>query len=228
MSDHIERMGYTPCFKWPEKTREDDEFEYYKISVPRHLIRMHLEEGNVWPGYVETDEEGEYDESVVLGVIWLPGIPSPEPLDADADFVYYEIAVPIEFLDSYIMDGNVQYRVLYETKAFKLETPAEKAEREAALMEEEKFTPSAGSSMPGRDELDVVKRVKKTKHAIYEIELQCNGYNEAEDRPCGLIHCEVTSDLFSALSGRMCGVCGGTSLSLIKANAIVREEEDDG
>ena len=228
MSDHIERMGMFPCFKWPEKTREDHEFEYFKVRVPRHHIRMHIAEGGKWPGYRETTEQGEYDESVVLGVIWLPGmLPNPEPLDADADFVYYELQVPKEFLDTYIMGGNVQYRILYETQAFKLENAAEKAEREAAELEEEHILPAAGASFPGRDELDAMKRAKKTRHAVYEIELRCNGFNESTGEPCNLIHCEVTSDLFEALSGRVCGVCGSTSLTLAKVNAIVREEEDD-
>lgn len=221
MTDPIERMGYVPCYKWPEKIDEDDQFEYFKIRIPRHYIRMHIEEGGIWHGYEETDEEGERDRSVVLGIIYLPAIPDQEPMDADADFLYYRIAVPKSFLDSYIMEGNVQYRVLYETKAFKLETPQEKAEREAAEFEEEKFVPPAGASMPGRNELDAVKRAKRTKMAIYEIELQC------KNPDCGIIHVEVTSDLFSALSGRICGECMGTAFNLVKAEAIVREEEDD-
>jgi len=221
MTDPIERMGYVPCYMWPEKIDEDDEFEYFKVKIPRHYIRMHIAEGGKWIGYEETDEVGEHDESVVLGIIYLPAIPDQEPMDADADFLYYRIAVPKSFLDSYIMGGNVQYRILYETEAFKLETVEEKAEREAMEFEEEKYTPKAGASMPGRDELDTVKKAKRLKSAIYEIELEC------KNPECGIVHCEVTSDLFSALSGRVCGECFGTAFNLIKAEAIVREEKDD-
>lgn len=221
MSDPIERMGYVPCYMWPEKIDEDEEFEYFKIKIPRHYIRMHIEEGGKWLHYEETDEVGEHDKSVVLGIIYLPAIPDQEPMDADADFLYYRIAVPKSFLDAYIMDGNVQYRVLYETQAFKIETAEEKAEREAAEMEEQTFVPKAGASMPGRDELTSVKKVKNTTYAVYEIELQC------KNPECGIVHCEVTSDLFMALSGRVCGECFGTAFNLIKAECIVREETDD-
>lgn len=216
MAKNIERMGYVPCYKFLKPLREDEEFEYFEIRVPRQYIREHIAEGGEWPGYEETEEEGTRDSSIVLGVIYYPAIPNPEPLREDADFMYYEIKVPKEVLEMSVRGSKLKYRVLYESQTYKLETPEEKAERESESIECAEFVPKAGTVLSGTDELEIVRKVKEQDVDIYEVEVECKG--------CSFLYAEVTSDIFDTLSGLVCPSCYGTNFHLKAATAVIREE----
>jgi len=100
--EYTTRMGYMPYYKFPEQLEIfDEEFIYYKVRVPRLYIKDHIESGKVWPHDVDTDIVGTLDDSVVLGVFFLPVYTGVEYLEEDDDFLYYKVRVPAVFSDYY-------------------------------------------------------------------------------------------------------------------------------
>jgi hypothetical protein len=214
--NYKERMGYMPCYKFPTEMGDDATFEYYKFRVPRHYIREHIKDGLVWPDYNETTEEGTRDESVVLGVGFFPVYSGVEYLEEDADFLYYKVKVPKVFLDTQIEGTPHTYRLLYETKDFKLKTPEEKAEEASVL---EIRSTKAGDEMPGRIELKAVRKEKEVDTLLYEIVLYCPN--------CGTEHNpEVGADLWAMLHARRCE-CGHTKLELRSCKSVLEEKKDE-
>lgn len=217
LEDYVKHMGYMPNYKFPEAIDEDKEFVYYKFRVPRHYIREHIANGDTWPDYEESNEIGTRDESVVLGVGFFPVYKGVEYITADADFLYYKVRVPKVFLFTPVKGTPYTYGVLYDTKDFKLRTPEELAERATEIIPCE-F--KAGDSMPGRKELDAVRKVKETNILLYEVVFYCN--------VCGTEHKpEVGSDLFDLLKQRSCVVCGSTTLHLKVCKPVLEEEKDE-
>lgn len=219
LEEYIQRMGNMPCYKFPEKLEEDEEFEYFKFKVPRQYIKEHTAMGEVWPHDVDTDIVGTQDASVVLGVIFLPVYTGVEYLEEDDDFLYYKVRVPKVFLDSPIRGSELTYRVAYETKTLNLETAEQKAERESEDIKCEKV-PKAGTPLVGKEELMSVRKAKESKALLYEIVFRCR----SED--CGMIFTEVGSDLFDMLYARCCSVCAATRLEMIECKTLVEEDED--
>ncbi|MHA2010711.1 MAG: hypothetical protein ACW980_25665 [Promethearchaeota archaeon] len=185
--EYTQRMGYMPSYQLPEKLDEDDEFEYFKVKVPRQYIKEHIELGDAWPHEVDTDIVGFEDASIVLGVIFLPVYTGVEYLSEDEDFLYYMVRVPKVFLT---------YRAAYEKLA--LETAGEKAERESVNIECKKV-PKAGESMPDKEELAIIRKVKKDKILLYEVTFICGNATD-----CGMVFTETGSDLFEMLYSRSC------------------------
>ena len=214
--EYIQRMGNMPCYKFPEKLDEDEEFEYFKFKVPRQYIKEHIAMGEVWPHDVDTDIVGVRDESIVLGVIFLPVYFGVEYLEEDDDFLYYKVRVPKVFLDFPIRGSELTYRTAYETKTLNLEMAEQKAERESEDIECEKI-PKAGESMVGKKELMAVRKAKESKPLLYEVVFRCN---------CGLEVIEVGSDLFEMLYARSCSVCGCSKLKLVGCKSLVNGGED--
>lgn len=219
LEDYLERMGYMPCYKFPEYIDEDKEFKYYRFRVPRHYIRDHIAEGNIWPDYIETREKGTRDDSVVLGVGFFIVYTGVEYLDSDADFVYYKVRVPKVFLDSYISGSPYTYGELYETKDFRWKSRGEKAEIDSEEIECAK-PPKAGDSMPNRQDLKTVRKTIETKILLYEVVFYCD--------KCQITHePEVGSDLFDLLHNRSCAECGSTTLHLKGCKSILEEKRDE-
>ena len=216
--DYTPRMGYMPCYKFPEELGEDEEFEFFKFRVPRQYIREHIAEGGKWPHSVDLTIKGSRDEAVVLGVGFFPVYSGVEYLEEDDDFLYYKVRVPKLFLDAPILNSEMTYRMLYEAKTSILETAEQKAERESEDTEAKKV-PKAGEPMPGREELVAVKKVKEAKPILYEVTFECENCHET-------LGPEIGSDLFDILYSRCCEVCAGTSLKLTSCKMIVVEEED--
>lgn len=210
LEDYAPNMGYFPTYGCPEKLGEDEEFAYYKFKVPRHYIRGVLEEGNAWPDYEECMEEGTLDDSVVLGMRFLPVYTGVEYLDADVDFVYYKVRVPKVLLETPISGGSMCYRIAYEyIEDF------EKEEEE----EERSKIPKAGEGMPGRHEEQIVKKVKERTVHLYEVTLRCNNSDCLADD-----YNEVTSNIFDVVYNVACPECLGTLFSLIGCKVLVEEE----
>lgn len=218
MEGFVERMGYMPCYKFPEEIDEDATFKYYKFRVPRHYIRDHISEGNVWPGYEECFEPGARDESVVLGVGFFPVYTGVELLDEDADFLYYKVRVPKEFLNTPIKGTPYYYSILYETKDYKLKTAEEMAETEALMKETEDIL--AGISMPDRTDLEAVRSVKEKQTLLYEVVLYCPACDVEHDP-------EVAEDLWTLLHGRACNFCSNGALELRECKSILEEDKED-
>jgi hypothetical protein len=223
LGDYTKRMGYMPCYKFPEEIDEDSEFMYYKFRVPRIYIRWHIEEGNIWPDYEESFEGGTRDESVVLGVGLFPVYSGVEYLDEDADFLYYKVKVPKAFLDTYIEGTTFKYGMLYETKDFKLKTPEQIAEEQAEIISTEKV-PKAGEPMPDREDLIAVKKTKETDVLLYEVVFYCAECNDGEGKEH---EPEVGSDLWEILHARKCGFCGNTKLHLKSCKSVLEEKKDE-
>jgi Zn finger protein HypA/HybF involved in hydrogenase expression len=219
LREYTQYMGYFPSYMFPEKVDEDEEFEYYKVKVPRIFIREHIATGDNWLDYEETDEEGTLDKSVVLGVIWLLAYKGTEYLEADADFLYYKIKVPIVFLNTPIRGGGMYYREMYNTRQLNVNPTEEQLE--AAFEETKKEIPAAGSPMPGIHHAPAVVKAKETTVYLYELEMQCMNIPE-----CGVIHVEVCSDLFDGLAGRICGVCGSKRFTLVSAKKLIEEDNE--
>jgi len=215
--EYLQRMGYMPSYKFPKKTGEDDEFEYFRVRVPRQYIKEHIETGNKWPHDVDTSIVGTQDVSVVLGVIFLPVYTGVEYLEEDDDFLYYKVRVPKVFLDAHMGESELTYRLLYESKSLTLETEEQKAERESIDTQRER-TPKAGESMPNKEELTAVRKVKEDKVLLYEVIFKC------KEEDCGMIFTEVGSDLFDMLYSRSCSECGGTRLETIGCKSLVEED----
>ncbi len=218
LREYTEYMGYFPSYMFPEKVDEDEEFEYYRVKVPRIFIREHIATGDNWLEYEETDEEGTLDKSVVLGVIWLLAYKGTEYIEADADFLYYKIKVPIVFLDTSVRGGGMLYREMYEARQLNVQ-PSEE-QMEATLKEIEKEIPAAGSPMPGIHHAQAIKNVKETVVHLYELEILCM------DPECGVTHVEVCRDLFDGLAGRICGLCGSKRFTLVGAKKLVEEDNE--
>ncbi len=199
-------MGYMPCYLFPEKLEEDDEFEYYKFRVPRHYIREHIADGDIWPDYEETEEEGTKDKSAVLGVGFLLVYTGVEYLDSDADFLYYRVRVPKVFLDSPALDGRFTYRVLYDAGTLEV-----KSDR----------TPKAGESMVGKEELETVRKVKKSDPLLYEVTFKCKNVED-----CGIEFKEIGSVLFDMLYSQSCPECDHPLLEMKECKILVEEGKD--
>ena len=216
-------MGNMPCYKSPEKLGEGlipDEFEYFKFRVPRQYIKEHIAMGGVWPHDVDTDIVGVRDSSIVLGVIFLPVYTGVEYLEEDEDFLYYKVRVPKVFLDSSIMGSKLTYRIAYEAETLNLETGEQKAERESVDIECKK-PPKAGEPMANKEELEIVRRVKESKPLLFEVVFKCKG------KDCGLeLEPEIGSDLFDMLYARCCPDCVSTELIVMRAEVILKEDED--
>ncbi len=217
--EYSQKMGYMPSYRLPEKLEEDDEFEYFKVRVPRLYIKEHIALGEVWPHDVDTSIVGTQDASVVLGIIFLPVYTGVEYLEEDDDFLYYKVRVPKVFLDASIRGSELTYRTVYEDESLISETAEQKAERESIDIECEKL-PKAGKSMPDKEELSAVRKVKEGKILLYEVTFKC------KDEDCDMIFEEIGSDLFDMLYARCCSVCDCTELEMISCKALVEEEED--
>lgn len=215
--EYVERMGNMPSYRVPEKIDEDEEFEYFKIRVPRQYIKEHIEMGETWPHAVDTSIKGERDESVVLGVIFVPVYAGVEYLEEDVDFLYYKARVPKVFLDAPILNSKFTYRLLYEKGDKRLETAGQRAERKLDEKVQDK-APIAGAPMVGKEELMVVRKVKETEALLYEVTFVCN---EAD---CGAKFEEVGSDLFGLLYGRCCGKCANTKMTVESCKVIAEEK----
>lgn len=213
---YLERMGYMPNYKFPEQIDEDDEFKYYKFRVPRHYIRAHIEEGNIWPGYVENVElgSGMKDESVVLGVGFFPVHMGVDFIGEDADFLYYKVKVAKVFLETKIKGTPYTYEVLYETQDFRLKTPEELAEMDSVVE-----SIKAGESMPDKTELEAVRKVKETETLLYEVVLYCGSCETTHDP-------EIAADLWDLLYARKCSFCGNTMLELRSCQSVLEESKD--
>jgi len=215
---YSEKMGYMPCYKFPKEIDEDEEFMYYKFRVPRLYIREHIREGNVWPNYTETYEKGNMDESVVLGVGFFPVYTGVEYISEDADFLYYKVKVPKEFLRTPISGTPHTYSILYDTKDFRLKTPEELAEK-AAEIKSCDFV-KAGDSMPDRGDLVAAQKVKDSNVLLYEVVFYCS--------ECEMTHePEIGSDLWKLLYARKCGNCSNTKLELKSCKSVLEEQEDE-
>lgn len=212
---YVERMGLCPCYMYPEYMEEDDEFEYYQIQIPRHYIRDHIEEGGTWLDYVETDEEGEEDASVVLGVIFLPVFHGVEYLDADADFLYYKVRAPKVFLETDIPNAPFKYREIYDAKRLRVFIDEDELDDLLASID----TPKAGEPMPGIHHAHAVRRVKEERAILYEVRMVCE--------ECNLVTVEVGTDLFDLLSGRSCSNCFGTRFRIDQADILYEDDDDN-
>lgn len=218
---YIERMGYVPCYMFPEFMDKDEEFEYYKVKIPRHYIREHIAEGGTWYDYQETDEKGTLDKSVVAGMIHLCAYFGTEYIEEDADFLYYRIRVPIVFLDTAIPGSSLFYREMYEARYLNVKTDRELVEDLAEELADK--VPAAGTPMPGMHHAPVVQKIKERGEVhLYEVELLCKNIPE-----CGVTHTEITRDLFGALANRVCGLCGHTNFKLIKVEPLVEEDDNE-
>lgn len=217
---YLERMGYMPNYKFPEFIEEDSQFAYYKFRVPRHYIRQHIDDGDVWPNYKETTEKGNRDESVVLGVGFFPVYSGVELLDEDADFLYYKVKVPKLFLETPISGTNYTYSILYETQDYRLKTPEELAEEKSKDIPCAKI-PKAGEQMPDRKELTSVRNVKESDVLLYEVVFYCSNGCGIENVP------EVGSELWDLLYSRSCAKCGNRQLELISCKPILKDKTDD-
>ena len=216
---YIPRMGYMPCYKFPEKKGEDEEFEFYEFRVPRQYIREHIAEGRKWPHEVDLTIKGERDNSVVLGVGFFPVYTGVEYLEEDDDFLYYLVRVPISVLDASILGSELTYRFLYEAKTSVWETPEQKAEKEAEAIEAKKV-PKAGEPMPNKEELMAVKKVKEAETVLYEVSFECENCHD-------LLGPEIGTDLFDMLYARSCLNCSGAKLKIVSCKMIIVGEDDD-
>ena len=203
IEDYIQRMGYMPVYLCPELLDEDEEFEYYKFSIPRIYIKEHIAEGGVWPHDVDTSIVGTQDASVVLGVIFLPVYTGVEYLTEDDDFLYYKVMVPKVYLDSFILGSDVMYRVAYEPK----ET-FDVMECEAPI--------KAGDPLPDTEELEIVRRVKESKPLLWEVFFRCPD--------CGEYFGVVETDLFDAVYAKSCPACANTLLDMVSCEILLEEE----
>jgi hypothetical protein len=211
-----ERMGYFPSYGAPTKLDEDDEFVYFRFSVPRHYIRFEIESGVKWHLYQETDEEGTIGKEVVIGVRYLPVHVGIEEDGSDADFVYYRCPVPVAIMSEPVLGYDFNYSYMYNY--------TEKWEEDPEQIDDdfEFEIPTAGTSMPDREELEVVRKVKAETVYFYEVVFQCM------DEECERISEPfVSTDLFDAMYEKSCSYCAGTKLKLISSKAILKEEDDD-
>jgi hypothetical protein len=208
---YIQKMGYMPSYKLPEKLDEDEEFEYFKVRVPRQYIKEHIEMGEVWPHDVDTNIVGTQDASVVLGVMFLLVYTGVDYLEEDDDFLYYKVRVPKVFLDACVPGTNLTYRASYETENYNPEVADE--------IECERI-PKAGEPMLDKEELAAIKKVKKSEPLLYEVVFKC------KDEDCGMIFTEIGSDLFDMLYSRSCSVCACIKLETIGCKVLVEEDED--
>ena len=215
---YLERMGYMPCYKFPEEVGENEEFKFYEFKVPRHYIREHIAEGNIWPNYVETTEAGTEDNSVVLGVGFFPVFSGVDFLGEDPDFLYYRVKVPKVFLETQVEGTTHTYSILYETKDFKLKTPEEIAEKAAETISCAK----AGEPMPNKMELSIVRKVKEADVLLYEVVLRCNSCT-----PPVTFSPDVGSDLWDLLHERECELCGNRALQLVSCKSVLEEKKDE-
>lgn len=212
---YVQRMGYMPCYKFPEEIDEDDTFVYYMFRVPRHYIREHIAEGLTWPDYKEIDEQGTEDKSIVLGVGFFPVYTGVIFLYEDVDFLYYKVRVPKKILDATISGTSYTYRILYETKDFRLKSAEEKAEEESRDISCVK----AGEEMPDRKNLTAVRKTKEIDTLLYEVVFYCAECDTEHDP-------EVGTDLWGLLHARKCR-CGNTKLELRRCESVLEEKRDD-
>jgi len=219
--EYLERVGLFPSYGTPEFIEEDEEFKYYLFRVPRHYIREHIAEGGTWLEYEEVEEESTLDKSVVLGMRYLPAYTGIESQGFDVDFYYYRCKMPKVVLDTEISGTNP--RVTYEY-AFTHVEEWEKSEEQKLEEELGKFeitVPTAGSEMPGRSDLTAVRKVKKEKVHLFEIQLRCgNPSCQLDQEP------HISSDFFDALYEQECSLCGSKTMELISSRAIVKEDID--
>jgi hypothetical protein len=217
-------IGLFPSYGTPDQVDEDDEFAYFLFRIPRHYIRGEIEAGVNWIGYEETEEEGEEDPSVVLGMRFLPVYVGVEEVAGmhDADFYYYRCRVPKAFLESPItllQEYGIarDYWYVYDAvEVWEMEDPE-------GLEEDEEFNkaavPKAGEGMPDRQDLNAVRKAKEDTY-LYRVAFKCN---ECETQ----LEPVVSSDLFDAISERECDACGSGRLTLISSKAI-KEDDNDG
>jgi hypothetical protein len=220
VEEYEQRMGYMPSFGIPQKLDEDGEFEYYEVKVPRQYIKEHLELGETWPHEVDTSIKGTQDDSIVLGVMFIPVYSGVDYLREDDDFLFYKVRVPKVFLDAPILGSEMTYRTVYEKGDRNVETSEQKAERESEHIECKK-APKAGVSLDGKEELMIVRKVKEATPLLYEVTFKCKNKECAEEFE------EVGSDLFDLLYSRCCGSCAGVQLEVISCKTIYGEEEDE-
>jgi Zn finger protein HypA/HybF involved in hydrogenase expression len=215
MDYYTERMGFWPSYGCPEQIQEDDEFVYFRFSVPRFYIRFMMEDGEPWHQYVETDEEGTLDSSCVLGVRQLPVFIGIQEEGSDADFVYYICPVPKRVMVEPVSGTDFTNEAMYYV--------VEKWERQYEEIpddfEFEIDVPTAGTTMPKREELEAIRKAKKENILLYEVTFQCQECDE-------ILEPEVSSDLFDALLEKACEHCESTHLKLVSSRAIVKEEDD--
>ena len=100
LEDYMERMALFPSANTPELLSSDNEFNYYKFTVPRIYVEfIELGENAMTP----TDLE-EAPASLAMG--WFPVHTGIEELGSDDDFYYYKVPVPQVVVES-------RYGVLY-------------------------------------------------------------------------------------------------------------------
>lgn len=211
---YIRRMGYIASYLLPEHIDTDEEFEYYMVKVPRHYIRMIADEGEEWPDYVETEEEGKLDRSVVLGMYFLPVYQGVDFYDEDADFLYYIVRVPHVFLNHIIEGTSYTYRIVFELDKIK--------SVEQVIEEELDSIPVAGTAMPGTEEFTALRKAKsRPEGTLYELSFLC------QNPECHKIYDGiVTSDLFDELYARVCEECYGTRFEILSARPLEEVRED--
>jgi hypothetical protein len=208
-----QRMGFWPSYGAPERLDEDEEFVYFRFSVPRYYIRWILEDGDSWHDYKETEEEPTLESSIVLGVRHLPVFIGIEEEGSDADFVHYRCPVPKRVMEEPVPGTDFTYEDMY-TVTEKWEN---EEEEEAEDFEFE--VPAAGTGMPDRGELNAVRKVKSETVHIYEVVLGCPDCGE-DSEPY------VATDLFEAVFEKSCAYCGSIVMSVVSSKAILKEDKD--
>lgn len=210
-----ERMGYFPSYGAPTRLDEDEEFVYYRFSVPRHYIRFEIENGVKWHLYKETDEEGTLNTEVVIGVRHLPVHVGIAEDGSDADFVYYRCPVPKIVMEEPVAGQDYNYSYMYNYTE-KWEEDPEQIDNDFEFE-----IPVAGTGMPDRVELEVVRKAKTETVYFYEVVFQCM------DEECEKFsEPSVSTDLFDAVFEQSCSYCASTRLRLISSKAILKEEDD--
>lgn len=210
-----ERMGFWPSYGAPERLDEDEEFVYFRFSVPRFYIRWLLEDGDSWHDYKETDEEPTLESSIVLGVRHLPVFIGIEEEGSDADFVHYRCPVPKRVLEEPIPIPGMDFTYEY------MYTVTEKWERDDEEVDDdfEFEVPTAGTGMPDREELNTVRKVKSEKVYYYEVVLKCKDCGESSEP-------HISTDLFDALYEKSCAYCSCVQMEVVYSKAILKEEDD--
>jgi hypothetical protein len=219
--EYLERMGLYPTYGTPEQIDEDDEFKYYLFKVPRHYIREHIREGGTWLEYEETSEEGTLDKSVVLGMRYLPVYVGIKSEGFDVDFYYYKCRVPKVVLNAAVVSTNpvVTYEYVYSTVEEWEKSEEQKFEEELGKTFSELNVLKAGTEMPDRADLTAVRKLKKEKVVLFEVQLRCGSPE------CGMEQePHVTSDFFDALYEQECSLCGCRRMELVYSKGVVKED----
>jgi len=93
LEDYMERMGLFPSLYKPELISSDQEFNYYKFTVPRVYVDF------IKNNEVMSEQELE-DTPAALAMAWFPVHSGIEELGEDADFYYYKVPVPHKVVES--------------------------------------------------------------------------------------------------------------------------------